>query len=65
MYKSNYVLPLVRLIHEAVYKVGIRLLPIKWQLNGCPLSPTASLNWWRVVSRTGLTRTYKFPSLKY
>ena len=43
MYKNKVVLPLVRLIHEAVYKVGIRLLPIKWQLNGCPLSPTACL----------------------
>nr|KAJ0209508.1 hypothetical protein LSAT_V11C400203020 [Lactuca sativa] len=28
---------------KPVYKVGIRLLPIKWQLNGCPLSPTACL----------------------
>ena len=44
MYKSKVSLTVSR-PHSRSRSImgGIRLLPIKWQFNGCPLSPTASL----------------------
>ena len=44
MYKSKVSLTISR-PHSRSRSIrgGIRLLPIKWQFNGCPLSPTASL----------------------